>query len=125
VFRIGINIGDVIIEDGDIYGDGVNIAARLEQLAPPGGIWIARNVYNQVKNKVAFGFEPMGEHQVKNIPEPVVAYRVLPRPSGTRTRPAAMASALRGRAGRGRSWRQLRVALSWDNGVSVPLASNF
>jgi adenylate cyclase len=77
VFRIGINIGDVIIEEDDIYGDGVNIAARLEQLAEPGGICIARNVYNQVKNKVAFGFEPMGEHRVKNIPEPVIAYRVL------------------------------------------------
>jgi adenylate cyclase len=77
-FRIGINIGDIIIEDDDIYGDGVNIAARLEQLAEPGGICVARNVYNQVKNKVAF--EPMGEHRVKNIPEPVVAYRVLPDP---------------------------------------------
>jgi TolB-like protein/class 3 adenylate cyclase len=80
VFRIGINIGDVIIEEEDIYGDGVNVAARLEQLAEPGGICIARNVYNQVKNKIAFGFEPMGEHEVKNIPEPVVAYRVLPDP---------------------------------------------
>jgi adenylate cyclase len=79
-FRIGINIGDVIIEDDDIYGDGVNVAARLEQLAEPGGICASRNVYNQVKNKVAFGFEPMGEHRVKNIPEPVVAYRVLPDP---------------------------------------------
>jgi adenylate cyclase len=80
VFRIGINIGDVIIEDDDIYGDGVNVAARLEGLAEPGGICVSRNVYNQVKNKVAFGFEPMGEHQVKNIPEPVIAYRVLPDP---------------------------------------------
>jgi class 3 adenylate cyclase len=76
VFRIGINIGDVIIEEEDIYGDGVNVAARLEELAEPGGICIARNVYNQVKNKVAFGFEPMGEHRVKNIPEPVIAYHV-------------------------------------------------
>jgi adenylate cyclase len=77
-FRIGINIGDIIVEDDDIYGDGVNVAARLEALAAPGGICVARNVYNQVKSKVAFGFEPMGEHQVKNIPEPVVVYRVLP-----------------------------------------------
>jgi TolB-like protein/class 3 adenylate cyclase len=76
-FRIGINIGDIILEDGDIYGDGVNVAARLETLAEPGGICIARNVYNQVKNKVAFGFEPQGEHQVKNIPEPVTVYRVI------------------------------------------------
>jgi adenylate cyclase len=79
-FRIGINVGDIIIEDDDIYGDGVNIAARLEQLAEPGSICVSRNVYNQVKNKVAFGFEPMGEHRVKNIPEPVVAYRVMPDP---------------------------------------------
>ena len=77
-FRVGINIGDIIVEDEDIYGDGVNVAARLEQLAEPGGICASRNVYNQVKSKVAFGFEPMGEHKVKNIPEPVVAYRMLP-----------------------------------------------
>jgi adenylate cyclase len=67
-FRIGINIGDIIIEDDDIYGDGVNVAARLEALAEPGEICVARNVYNQVKRKVPFGFEPMGEHRVKNIP---------------------------------------------------------
>jgi adenylate cyclase len=78
--RIGINIGDIIIEDDDIYGDGVNVAARLEQMAAPGGICVSRNVYNQVKNKVAFGFEPSGEHRVKNIPEPVVVYRVLTDP---------------------------------------------
>ena len=76
-FRIGINIGDIIIEDGDIYGDGVNIAARLEGLAEPGGVCVARNVYSQVKSKVAFGFEPLGEHRVKNIPEPVTVYRLL------------------------------------------------
>jgi len=79
-FRIGINIGDIIIEDGDIYGGGVNIAARLEALAEPGGICVARNVYNQVKDKVEFGFAPMGEHAVKNIPEPVVVYRLLTHP---------------------------------------------
>jgi adenylate cyclase len=79
-FRIGINIGDVIIEEGDVYGDGVNVAARLEALAEPGEICVARNVYNQVKGKVAFGFEPMGEHRVKNIPEPVTVYRVLTDP---------------------------------------------
>ena len=77
-FRIGINIGDIIIEDGDIYGGGVNIAARLEGLAEPGGVCVARNVYNQVKGKVAFGFEPLGDHRVKNIPEPVTVYRLLP-----------------------------------------------
>ena len=79
-FRIGINIGDIIIEDGDIYGDGVNVAARLEGLAEPGGICVARNVHGQVKGKVAFGFEPLGEHRIKNIPEPVTVYRLLPDP---------------------------------------------
>jgi adenylate cyclase len=76
-FRIGINIGDVIIEDEDIYGDGVNVAARLEGLAEPGGICVSRTVYNHARNKVEFGFEPLGERKVKNIPEPVTVYRVF------------------------------------------------
>jgi adenylate cyclase len=80
VFRIGINIGDVIIEGDDIYGDGVNIAARLEALAEPGEICVSRTVYNHAKAKVTFGFEPMGEHRVKNIPEPVTVYRVVTDP---------------------------------------------
>jgi adenylate cyclase len=75
-YRIGINIGDIIVEGEDIYGDGVNIAARLEGLAEPGGICVARNVYNQVKTKVEAGFEDLGEKEVKNIPEPVQVYRV-------------------------------------------------
>jgi TolB-like protein/class 3 adenylate cyclase len=75
-FRIG-NIGDIIVEDGDILGDGVNVAARLEGLAEPGGICIARNVYDQVRGKLDRAFEPMGEHRVKNIAEAVVVYRVL------------------------------------------------
>jgi class 3 adenylate cyclase len=79
-FRIGINIGDVIIEGEDIYGDGVNVAARLEALAEPGGICVSRTVHDHAKAKVAFGFEPMGEHRVKNIPEPVTVYRVITEP---------------------------------------------
>ena len=75
-FRIGINVGDIILEDGDIYGEGVNVAARLEGLAEPGGICLARNVYNQVKGKLALAFEPMGEHRVKNIADPVETFRV-------------------------------------------------
>jgi TolB-like protein/class 3 adenylate cyclase/tetratricopeptide (TPR) repeat protein len=75
-FRIGINIGDIIVEDGDILGDGVNVAARLEGLAEPGGICIARNVHNQVGTKLALAFEPMGQHRVKNIAEPVETFRV-------------------------------------------------
>ncbi len=75
-FRIGINLGDVIMDGDDIYGDGVNIAARLEGLAEPGGICVARSVFNQVKNKVDLGFENLGEQEVKNITEPVRVYRV-------------------------------------------------
>ena len=76
-FRIGVNIGDVI-QDGDrIYGSGVNIAARIEGLADPGGICISRNTYDQVKDKLQIGFEYLGEHEVKNIKEPVRLYKVL------------------------------------------------
>jgi adenylate cyclase len=75
-FRIGINLGDVI-EDGErIYGDGVNIAARVEGLSEGGGICISGTVYEHVKDKVALGYESLGEHTVKNIPEPVRVYRV-------------------------------------------------
>jgi adenylate cyclase len=79
-FRIGINLGDVIQEEGRIYGDGVNIAARLEGLAETGGICISRTAYDQVKNKLELGYEYLGEHSVKNIIEPVRVYRVLMEP---------------------------------------------
>ena len=75
-YRIGINIGDIIIEGDDIYGDGVNVAARLEGLAKPGGICMSRTVVNHVKGKVELDFEDMGEQQVKNISEPIRVYRV-------------------------------------------------
>ena len=76
-FRIGINLGDVVEEEGRIYGDGVNIAARIEALADAGGICISRNVFEQVKNKLKLGYEYLGEHSVKNIAEPVRVYRIL------------------------------------------------
>ena len=66
--RIGINLGDVVIEGGDTYGDGVNVAARLEALAEPGGVCVSRVVREQVQHKVDFGFEDMGKQQVKNMP---------------------------------------------------------
>ena len=75
-FRIGINLGDVIVEAHDIFGDGVNVAARLEGLAEPGGICVSRVVRDQVRDKVAFAFEDLGEQQVKNIARPVRVYRV-------------------------------------------------
>ena len=76
-FRIGLNVGDIIIDDKDIYGDGVNIAARLEALAAPGGICVSRVVRDQVRDKLDFSFEDMGEQQVKNIARPVRTHRVL------------------------------------------------
>jgi adenylate cyclase len=79
-FRIGVNLGDVVEEDERIYGDGVNIAARLENLAEAGGICISGSVYKQVKNKLALGYEYLGERSVKNIAEPINVYRVLMEP---------------------------------------------
>jgi adenylate cyclase len=76
-FRIGINLGDVIEEGGDIFGDGVNIAARIEALANPGGICISRSVYSQIKKKLILEYEDLGEHTFKNIAEPIQIYRVL------------------------------------------------
>ncbi len=75
-FRIGINVGDVLTEDGRLYGDGVNIAARVEGLADVGGICISEAAYTQVKNKLTLAYEDIGEQQVKNIAEPVRVYRV-------------------------------------------------
>src|SRR5436309_11645938 len=80
-FRIGINLGDVIVENGDIFGDGVNVAARLEALAEPGGICISRSVRDQVLDRVALVFEDLGEQQVKNIARPLHVYRVCETPS--------------------------------------------
>jgi len=75
--RMGINLGDIIKDGRDIFGDGVNVAARLEALAKPGGICVSRVVRDQVRDKLAFSFEDMGEQQVKNIARPVHVYRVL------------------------------------------------
>ena len=76
-FRIGINVGDVMLKDGDIFGDGVNIAARLEGLADPGGICISRGIHDHVMKKLPFEFEDLGEQRVKNIAQPVRVYRLL------------------------------------------------
>src|SRR5438876_8264356 len=75
-FRLGINVGDVMVDGEQIYGDGINVAARLQGLADPGGIFIAGTVYDQVKNKLALHYEDLGEQTVKNIAEPVGVWRV-------------------------------------------------
>jgi adenylate cyclase len=78
-FRIGVNLGDIIVEDGDIHGDGVNIAARLEGIADPGGICISEDAFRQVRGKVATEFEDIGEQSLKNIARPLRVYRVALR----------------------------------------------
>jgi adenylate cyclase len=82
-FRIGINLGDVIEEDGRIYGDGVNIAARLESLAEPGGICISKTAFDHIESKLPYGYEFLGDQTVKNIAKPVGAYRVMLKPRVT------------------------------------------
>jgi adenylate cyclase len=76
VLRIGVNLGDVMVEGADLYGDGVNIAARLEALAEPGGILVAHTVVTHVRGKVPVTFEDLGERSLKNLTEPVRVYRV-------------------------------------------------
>src|SRR5271168_1205477 len=88
-FCIGVNVGDVMVKEGDIFGDGVNIAARLEGLAEPGGVCISRGVHDHVRRKVPYGFEDLGERSVKNIAQPIRVFRMIldgrkaePQPSG-------------------------------------------
>ncbi len=97
-FRIGINVGDIISDSNDIYGDGVNVAARLEALAEPGGIFVSRNVYDQVRDKLHFRFEDLGEQTVKNIARPIGIHRIdlagdaeaaIARPASSHTNPKA------------------------------------
>ena len=92
-FRMGINVGDVIRDGRDIYGDGVNVAARLEALAEPGGICVSRVVRDQVRDKLELSFEDMGEQQVKNIARPVRVHRVV---LGASPPPVASAQATEG-----------------------------
>src|SRR5437868_7724996 len=79
ILRIGINVGDIIIEAGDIFGDGVNVAARLESLCEPGGLCISRAVRDQVRDKLPVTFDDLGEQQVKNIARPVRAFGLTPQ----------------------------------------------
>ncbi len=78
-YRIGVNLGDVIIEDDDIYGDGVNVASRIERMTDPGQVYISGGIYEQIKNKLVCGYELLGDRKVKNITDPV---KNLPCPSG-------------------------------------------
>src|ERR1700730_10987311 len=91
-FRIGINLGDIIIEEGDIFGDGVNIAARLEGIAEPGGICISDDAFRQVRGKIEAEFADIGEQSLKNIARPMRVYRIGPAlaPEQATTHPAAL-----------------------------------
>ncbi len=88
-FRIGINLGDIIFQDGDIFGNGVNIAARLESLAEPGGICISGTVHREIQNSLKLSCADLGEQSIKNISEPVHAWRILLDGSASKTAPAA------------------------------------
>jgi formylglycine-generating enzyme required for sulfatase activity/class 3 adenylate cyclase len=111
VYRIGVNLGDVIVEADDVYGDGVNVAARLEGIANPGQIYISGGIYEQIKHKLVCGYQSLGDRQIKNITDPVRVYRVLPDPAALiadRKRPViALVVALGAvllAAGAGASW---------------------
>ena len=115
LFRVGINIGDVLSEEGRIYGDGVNIAARIEGLAEPGGICISRGVYDQVHKKIDLAYRYLGEKKVKNINEPVRIYSVAPS-EGVITQPS-IARALEPSAKRRRYGIVLAIILAVGGGL--------
>jgi adenylate cyclase len=104
-FRIGVNVGDVIEENGRIYGDGVNIAARVESLAEAGGVCISGRVYDQVENKLDFEYEFLGDQEVKNIAKPVRAYRVLSYPG------VAAHRVVKAKRSVGKKWRNVLIAI--------------
>jgi len=103
-FRIGVNLGDVIEEEGRIYGDGINIAARVESLSAAGGICISGRAYDQVANKLGLEYENLGEHQVKNISTPIRVYRVLSYPGAAAHRVVQAKETL------GRRWRKIVIS---------------
>jgi adenylate cyclase len=112
-FRIGINLGDVMVENDDLYGEGVNIAARLQELAEPGGILISGPVYDMVRNKLSVGFEHLGQQAVKNVTEPVISYRILldgdARPVTARPVPPIDARSQEAPQGMARLWSRFRA----------------
>jgi TolB-like protein len=102
-FRIGVNLGDVIEDEDRVYGDGVNIAARIEGLAEPGGICISGSGFEQVRNKLPLGYQYLGEHTVKNIVQPIKVYRVL-------VEPEAVGKVIGEKAPKRTQWRWAAVA---------------
>ena len=124
-FRIGINLGDVLVEGSDIYGDGVNIAARLQERAEPGGILISGPVYDQVRSKLSVGFDCLGRQHVKNVATPVMSYRVnLDGAAAGRPAPPTSVSRTIGAAGAS-SPREMPglLARAWNGFVRLPRTS--
>jgi adenylate cyclase len=113
-FRIGINLGDVMVENDDLYGEGVNIAARLQELAEPGGILISAPVYDLVRNKVSVGFDCLGEQSVKNVTEPVVSYRILMDGDARAAAPAPKGARLAAASRRADADPRSRPATAWQ-----------
>jgi adenylate cyclase len=105
-FRIGVNLGDVVQEGERIYGDGVNIASRIEGLAEGGGICVSGTVYDSIEGKLGLEFENLGEHEVKNIDKPIRVYRVLSYPG------AAAHRVVKAKKAVGRSWRRVVLAIA-------------
>ena len=105
--RIGINLGDVIVEGDDLYGDGVNIAARIEALADAGGVFVSNTVHDHVRDRLPFVFEDLGEQQVKNIARPVRVYRVIATPPLPTSRASGSAAAARQAVDRGAAVRRI------------------
>jgi len=129
-YRIGVNLGDVIIETDDVYGDGVNIATRLEGIARPGEVYISGGIYEQIKHKLVCGYESLGDRKVKNITDPVRVYRVLPDPSAlhqNRKRRERILALLLGLAlliiAGGTLWQMLWQPRKSANQASAPVSS--
>jgi TolB-like protein/class 3 adenylate cyclase len=116
-FRIGVNLGDVIEEESRIYGDGVNIAARVEAMSEAGGICISGRAYDQVANKLGLEYENLGEHQVKNISVPIRVYRVLSFPGAAAHRVVQAKKIL------GRKWRKIAFAITAVLVVAIAVAT--
>jgi TolB-like protein/class 3 adenylate cyclase/predicted Zn-dependent protease len=116
-FRIGVNVGDVVEEEDRIYGDGVNIAARVEGLAEAGGICISGRVYDQVENKLDLEFEYLGEQEVKNIARPISVYRVLSYPGAAAHRVVKAKDAVR------KKWRKIALATAAVLVVAIAVAT--
>ena len=120
-YRIGVNLGDVIVEPEDVYGDGVNIASRLETIAEPGSVNISGGVYEQIKNKLVCGYQSLGDEKLKNITDPVRIYRVLPDPASVSKASQASGSAPLRRSYRSQSWPR---SAGMDGSVAIELGAS-